>query len=96
MHMLNLDELTKSYLDGNLFDRLFHDFLARRDDLKRGLLYVGEPPSLAECAPYVYECHNLLEIFKDLTTNCTILENECYNGYKDYDKLENSKLIKSI
>ncbi|KTW30109.1 uncharacterized protein T551_02053 [Pneumocystis jirovecii RU7] len=67
----------------------------RHDDLKRGLLYVGEPPSLPECASYIYECHNLSNIFKDLTTNCTILEKACYNQSQNYDKLEDSKLIKS-
>ncbi|KTW26071.1 uncharacterized protein T551_03643 [Pneumocystis jirovecii RU7] len=79
---------------GNLLDRLFHDFSARYGDLKRGLLYVSEPPTLTECASYVYECHSLSDIFKNIT-NCTMLEEACYSGHINYSKLKDSTLSKS-
>ncbi|KTW25489.1 uncharacterized protein T551_03726 [Pneumocystis jirovecii RU7] len=79
---------------GNLLDRLFHDFSARHEDLKRDLLYVSEPPTLTECATYLYECHSLSNIFKDLI-NCTILEKACYNSHKNYGRPKDSKFSKS-
>ncbi|KTW26216.1 uncharacterized protein T551_03516 [Pneumocystis jirovecii RU7] len=66
----------------------------RHEDLKRGLLYVSEPPTLTECASYLYECHSLSNIFKDLT-NCTMLEEACYSSHKNYGRPKDSKFSKS-
>ncbi|KAG5519730.1 hypothetical protein PMAC_000003 [Pneumocystis sp. 'macacae'] len=107
MHVPNLEQLMKYFLDGayvppqvplphtsisDLFTRLLYDFSWRHKDLVWSFNYIDGNRALTGCAYYFSECNSLSTIFRDLTHNCTTLRKTCLNGYKP----KKPTLMKSI